>query len=32
VNTEKIGGARTPWHLWLVGIAALLFNAMGVLR
>ena len=22
---------KTPWHLWLVGIATLLFNAMGVL-
>jgi hypothetical protein len=21
---------RTPWHLWLVGIVALLFNAIGV--
>ena len=23
--------ARTPWHLWLVGIAALLWSAMGAL-
>ena len=22
--------ARTPWHLWLVGVVALLFNAIGV--
>lgn len=22
---------KTPWHLWLVGILTLLFNAMGVL-
>jgi hypothetical protein len=24
------GSARTPWHLWLVGVVALLFNAIGV--
>ncbi len=23
--------AATPWHLWLVGILTLLFNAMGIL-
>ena len=30
---NKIPNARavTPWHLWLVGIAALLFNAMGIM-
>lgn len=22
--------AKTPWHLWLVGVSALLFNAIGV--
>lgn len=22
--------AKTPWHLWLVGVIALLFNAIGV--
>lgn len=22
--------ARTPWHLWLVGVIAVLFNAIGV--
>ena len=31
MNTETIGGERTPWHLWLVGIATLLFNAMGAM-
>ena len=31
MNTNAIGGAKTPWHLWLVGIATMLFNAMGVL-
>src|SRR5687767_8886644 len=24
------GRARTPWHLWLVGTIAVLFNAIGV--
>ena len=23
--------AKTPWHLWLIGILTLLFNAMGIL-
>lgn len=23
--------ARTPWHLWLIGVLALLWNAMGAL-
>jgi len=31
MNANAIGGAKTPWHLWLVGIVTLLFNAMGVL-
>lgn len=31
MNANAIGGVKTPWHLWLVGIATLLFNAMGVL-
>ena len=22
--------AKTPWHLWLIGVIALLFNAIGV--
>jgi len=30
MNANAIGGAKTPWHLWLVGIVTLLFNAMGV--
>ncbi len=24
------GSARTPWHLWVVGVVALLFNGIGV--
>ena len=24
------GSAKTPWHLWVVGVVALLFNAIGV--
>lgn len=31
MNSEAIGGGRTPRHLWLVGIATLLFNAMGAM-
>lgn len=31
MNANAIGGAKTPWHLWLIGIVTLLFNAMGVL-
>jgi hypothetical protein len=31
VNEATFGPAKTPWHLWLVGIGTLLFNAMGVL-
>lgn len=30
-HTTTPGSAATPWHLWLVGIGTLLFNAMGVL-
>lgn len=25
------GSHKTPWHLWLVGVLTLLFNAMGVM-
>lgn len=25
------GPAKAPWHLWVVGIVTLLFNAMGIL-
>lgn len=28
-ETAAIGTQRAPWHLWLVGILALLWNAMG---
>ncbi len=32
MNGSTLGGrVRTPWHLWVVGIVTLLFNAMGVL-
>jgi hypothetical protein len=31
MNANAIGGAKTPWHLWVIGIVTLLFNAMGVL-
>ncbi|GAB4471094.1 MAG: hypothetical protein OHK0018_00670 [Erythrobacter tepidarius] len=31
MNRSTIGGAMAPWHLWVVGIATLLFNAMGAL-
>lgn len=31
MNTVISGPVKTPWHLWLVGIGTLLFNAMGVM-
>lgn len=32
MNGSIIGGrAKAPWHLWVVGIVTLLFNAMGIL-
>lgn len=30
MNTNLNPRPKTPWHLWVVGIATLLFNAMGV--
>lgn len=31
MNGSTIGGrTKAPWHLWLIGIVTLLFNAMGV--
>lgn len=30
-NQESIEQVKTPWHLWLIGILALLWNAMGAL-
>ncbi len=30
MNSNLNRRAKAPWHLWLVGIATLLFNAMGV--
>jgi hypothetical protein len=29
MNTATFAPAKAPWHLWLVGITTLLFNAMG---
>lgn len=31
MNEATYGPAKAPWHLWLVGIGTLLFNAMGVM-
>jgi len=31
MNTIGSHRAKAPWHLWLVGIGTLLFNAMGVM-
>lgn len=31
MNNNPNARAVTPWHLWLVGIATLLFNAMGIM-
>jgi hypothetical protein len=31
MNETTFGPAKTPWHLWLVGVLTLLFNAMGVM-
>jgi hypothetical protein len=31
MDDAMIGGVKTPWHLWLVGVLTLLFNAMGVM-
>lgn len=31
MNTPGTAHAATPWHLWLVGVATLLFNAMGII-
>lgn len=30
MNDTTFGPAKTPWHLWLVGVLTLLFNAMGI--
>lgn len=30
MNSNLNPRAKVPWHLWLIGIATLLFNAMGV--
>jgi hypothetical protein len=31
MNTIAPGRAKAPWHLWLVGLLTLLFNAMGII-
>jgi len=31
MTNEAGSGNRTPWHLWLVGVLSLLWNAMGAL-
>lgn len=29
MTAAGIGGARTPWHLWAVGVVAILWNGFG---
>lgn len=29
-NTTNVGGSSRPWHLWLIGIVSLIWNAFGV--
>lgn len=29
-NTTNVGGSSRPWHLWLIAIASLIWNAFGV--
>jgi hypothetical protein len=31
MTTGISGRAATPWHLWVVGVVTLLFNAMGII-
>ena len=28
-NTTNVGGSSRPWHLWLIGIVSLIWNAFG---
>lgn len=30
MSGAKLGVVKTPWHLWVVGVVTLLFNAMGI--
>ena len=30
-NTDELDVQRTPWHLWVIGVVALLWSAMGAL-
>ncbi len=29
MSEARIGGARTPWHIWVVGVISLLWNSFG---
>ncbi|WP_245806095.1 hypothetical protein [Erythrobacter donghaensis] len=31
MTTESNTGASAPWHVWVIGVLTLLFNAMGIL-
>ena len=31
MNEAILGPVKAPWHLWLVGVVTLLFNAMGII-
>ncbi|MDP4605004.1 MAG: hypothetical protein NWS68_02475 [Erythrobacter sp.] len=31
MNDAVTGAVKAPWHLWLIGVLTLLFNAMGVI-
>jgi hypothetical protein len=31
MSGAELGAARTPWHVWVVGVVTLLFNAMGII-
>ena len=31
MTAARLGGGRTPWHLWVVGAVAVLWNALGCL-
>lgn len=30
-ETEETAGTKTPWHIWVVGIVALLWNSVGAM-
>jgi hypothetical protein len=31
MSGARLGRVDTPWHLWLVGVLTLLFNALGII-